>query len=72
MKLLQNLLLMFIDLYVRCMIIVWLIWLIATNTTLFDNSLIKFVSILVFFLWIFVFPVRRFKIYAIESKGESK
>ena len=71
MIILDKLLLLCVELYVRSLIIVWVLYL--TNTSLFDNSVIKFVSIIIFFVWIILFPVINYlNEYNSQNVGKEK
>jgi len=60
MKTKNSLSVMVIDLYVRCFIIVWVIYLTAIYTDLYNNIFIKFLTFFAFMVWIVLFPVIRF------------
>jgi len=60
MKLLNNYFLMIVDLFVRCFIIVWLMYLTAINTNLFENGFIQFIVGIMFLVWVIIFPVIKF------------
>ena len=60
MNLLNNYFLMIVDLFVRCFIIVWLMYLTAINTNLFENGFIQFIVGIMFLVWVIIFPVIKF------------
>lgn len=60
MNLLNNYFLMIVDLFVRCFIIVWLMYLTAINTNLFENGFIQFIVAIMFLVWAIIFPVIKF------------
>ncbi len=73
MIILDKLLLLCVELYVRSLIIVWVLYLTNTKTSLFDNSVIKFVSIIIFFVWIILFPVINYlNEYNSQNVGKEK
>ena len=60
MKTINNLFLMFVELFSKCLIINWIFYLTATKTNLFDNFLLKIIVPVILMLWVVVPSVIEF------------
>ena len=60
MKLMNNLLLISIELFSKCLIITWIIYLTATKTSLFDNFILKILVPIILMLWVVIPSVIEF------------
>ena len=70
MKLIDDQLILCIELFSRTFIIIWVIYLTATKTNLFDNNMIKPIILIVLFLWAVV-PATITYIDTIERKSQT-
>jgi len=54
------LLLLFVDVFVRCSIVIWMMYLTAIHTTLFEETIIRIIVSLSFIIWVVVPPVENY------------